>query len=49
MNPCFVDGQLFRSESDAADAAALWDYTCAMESHAHQLTSLPGMFTGRAK
>jgi len=32
---------------DAADAAALWDYTCAMESRSHQITSLPGLFAGR--
>ena len=29
---------------DAGDAAALWDYSCAMESRAHQVTSLPGLF-----
>lgn len=33
---------------DAADAASLWDFTCAMESRAHQMTSLPGLF-GAAK
>lgn len=30
---------------DAADAAALWDYACSKESRAHQLTSLPGLFS----
>lgn len=29
---------------DAADAAALWDYACAMQSRAHQVTSLGGLF-----
>lgn len=29
---------------DAADAAALWDYTCALESRAHQVTSVGGLF-----
>lgn len=29
---------------DAADAAALWDYACSVESRAHQMTSLAGMF-----
>lgn len=33
-------------DGDAADAAALWDYASAMESRAHQMTSLPGMFQG---
>lgn len=31
-------------DTDAADAAALWDYTCALESRAHQLTSVGGLF-----
>jgi len=35
-------------DTDASDAAALWDYTCAMESRSHQITSLPGLFA-RAK
>ena len=30
--------------ADAADAAALWDFATSMESRAHQMTSLPGMF-----
>lgn len=36
-------------DGDAGDAAALWDYACAMESRSHQMTSLPGMFAGREK
>lgn len=31
---------------DCADALALFDYACAMESRSHQMTSLPGMFQG---
>ena len=31
-------------DTDAADAAALWDYTCALESRAHQLASVGGLF-----
>lgn len=31
-------------DSDAADAAALWDFTCSLESRSHQITTLPGMF-----
>lgn len=31
-------------QADAADAAALWDYACAQESRAHQMTSIPGLF-----
>lgn len=34
-------------DGDAADAAALLDYAFALESRAHQMTSLPGMFAGR--
>lgn len=30
--------------ADAADAAALWDFATSIESRAHQMTSLPGMF-----
>ena len=30
---------------DADDAAALWDYAMAKESRAHQVTSLPGLFS----
>lgn len=37
------------SDYDQSDAAALWDYACAHESMAHHLTSLPGMFQGKAK
>lgn len=33
-------------DDNAADAAALWDYACALESRAHQITSLPGLFAG---
>lgn len=33
-------------DPDAADAASLWDYACALESRAHQITSLPGLFEG---
>jgi Holliday junction resolvasome RuvABC endonuclease subunit len=32
-------------DTDAADAAALWDLTCAMHSRAHQITSIGGLFT----
>lgn len=31
---------------DAADACALWDYACSLESRAHQVTSLGGLFAG---
>lgn len=30
--------------SDAADAAALWDYACSQESRAHQLSTVGGLF-----
>lgn len=33
-------------DDNAADAAALWDYACALESRAHQISSLPGLFAG---
>lgn len=33
---------------DAADACALWDFSCAMESRAHQVTSLGGLFARQA-
>jgi len=36
------------SEPDAADAAALWDYALSLESRAHQMTTVGGIF-GRAK
>ena len=36
-------------DGDCGDALALWDYACAMESRAHQITSLPGMFQGNAR
>ena len=29
---------------DEGDAAALWDYACAIESRAHQITSIGGLF-----
>ena len=29
---------------DAADAAALWDYACSLESRAHQMTTIGGIF-----
>lgn len=29
---------------DAADAAALWDYTCSMHSKDHQMTTVGGLF-----
>lgn len=32
-------------DPDAADAAALWDFACSLESRSHQITSLPGLFT----
>lgn len=35
------------TDADAADAASLWDYACALESRSHQMTSLPGMFAGK--
>lgn len=35
------------SGGDAADAAALWDYASALESRAHQMTSLPGLWGKR--
>lgn len=31
-------------DDNAADAAALWDYACALESRSHQITSIPGLF-----
>lgn len=31
-------------EPDAADAAALWDYACSLESRAHQVTTVGGLF-----
>lgn len=34
-------------DDNAADAAALWDYACALESRAHQISSLPGLFGGK--
>jgi hypothetical protein len=34
-------------DDNAADAAALWDYSCALESRSHQITSLPGLFAGK--
>lgn len=29
---------------DAADAAALWDYTCSVHSRSHQITTVGGLF-----
>ena len=34
-------------DPDAADAAALWDFSCAMESRAHQMTTVGGLFAGQ--
>jgi len=34
-------------DTDAADAAALWDYTCSVESRAHQMTTVGGLFGGK--
>lgn len=34
------------SDTDCADALALWDYALALESRSHQITSLPGLFAG---
>lgn len=31
-------------DDNAADAAAIWDYACALESRSHQITSIPGLF-----
>jgi Holliday junction resolvasome RuvABC endonuclease subunit len=31
-------------DTDAADAGALWDYTCSMHSKDHQMTSVGGLF-----
>ncbi len=31
-------------DDNAADACALWDYSCALESRSHQITSIPGLF-----
>jgi Holliday junction resolvasome RuvABC endonuclease subunit len=31
-------------DTDAADAAALWDYTCSLQSRAHQISSVGGLF-----
>jgi len=44
MSRCHLLGWDVR-DGDAADAAALWDFTCAMESRSHQMTSLSGIFT----
>lgn len=35
------------TDPDAADAAALWDYALSLESRAHQVTSIAGLFAGR--
>ncbi|PZQ99187.1 MAG: hypothetical protein DI533_00320 [Cereibacter sphaeroides] len=34
-------------DTDASDALALWDYACSMESRAHQMTSVGGLFGGQ--
>jgi Holliday junction resolvasome RuvABC endonuclease subunit len=31
-------------DPDAADAAALWDYACALASRSHQITTIAGLF-----
>lgn len=31
-------------DTDAADALALWDYSCSVQSRAHQMTTIGGMF-----
>lgn len=31
-------------DADACDALALWDYTCSVESRAHQISSIGGIF-----
>jgi Holliday junction resolvasome RuvABC endonuclease subunit len=31
-------------DTDAADAGALWDYACSVESQAHQMTSIGRLF-----
>lgn len=33
---------------DAADACALWDYSMSLESRAHQVTTVGGLFRGQA-
>lgn len=35
-------------DADAADAAALWDYACSLESRSHQVSTVGGLF-GRVK
>lgn len=34
-------------DTDAADAAALWDFAASMESRSHQMTTVGGLFAGR--
>lgn len=31
-------------DTDCSDSLALWDYSCALESRSHQITSIPGLF-----
>lgn len=31
-------------DDNAADACALWDYACSLQSRAHQVANLPGLF-----
>lgn len=35
-------------DTDAADAAALWDYALSLESRSHQVSSIGGLFGGRS-
>ena len=34
-------------DTDAADAASLWAHTCSLDSRAHQITSVGGLFNGQ--
>ena len=43
MARCIALGWEVR-DGDAADGAALWDYACSVESRAHQMTSVGGLF-----
>lgn len=36
------------TDDNQADAVALWDFAASKVSRAHQMTSLPGLFEGRA-
>jgi len=35
------------TDPDAADAAALWDFACSVESRSHQMATVGGLFGGR--